>query len=162
LLRLHCDRNFCLWQIGSTPTYFQEDFRKFLHAMIGNLPFVIPFFTSNVYPVLVAAPFIVVTFFASPYTPLRSVGKMVKGGFQRFLKKGIPWDLSFTPHLTPSWPCSSPLNRMLLRRASCLWLMVTVARAISDGNRLSIVTVTQNWLPLLRLHHTHIGLHVLS
>jgi hypothetical protein len=62
--------------------------RKFLHAMIGNLPFVIPFFTSNVYPVLVAAPFIVVTFLASPYTPLRSVGKMGRD-FQRFLKRGI-------------------------------------------------------------------------
>jgi len=53
--------------------------RKFLHAMIGNLPFVIPFFTSNIYPVLVAAPFIVVTFLASPYTPFRSVSRMVKG-----------------------------------------------------------------------------------
>lgn len=53
--------------------------RKFLHVMIGNLPFVIPFFTSNIYPVLVAAPFIVVTFLASPYTPFRSVSKMAKG-----------------------------------------------------------------------------------
>jgi len=25
--------------------------RKFLHAMIGNLPFVVPFFTAAVYPV---------------------------------------------------------------------------------------------------------------
>lgn len=43
--------------------------RKFIHAMIGNLVFIIPFFSSNVYPVLVAAPFILVTLFASPYSP---------------------------------------------------------------------------------------------
>jgi dolichol kinase len=40
--------------------------------MIGNLPFVIPFFTSNIYPVLVAAPFILVTFLASPYSPIKN------------------------------------------------------------------------------------------
>ena len=57
---------------------------KFLHAMIGNLPFVIPVFTSNSYPVLVAVPFIVVTFLASPYTPLRSVSKMAKEAFRDF------------------------------------------------------------------------------
>jgi len=34
--------------------------RKFLHAMIGNLPFIIPFFTANIYPVLVAAPLILI------------------------------------------------------------------------------------------------------
>jgi hypothetical protein len=47
--------------------------RKFLHAMIGNLVFVIPFFTSSIYPALVAAPFILVTFLASPHR--RSVGR---------------------------------------------------------------------------------------
>jgi len=47
--------------------------------MIGNLPFIIPFFTSNVYPVLVAAPFILVTFFASPYSPVENVNKRLKG-----------------------------------------------------------------------------------
>jgi dolichol kinase len=40
--------------------------------MIGNLPFVIPFFTSNIYPALVAAPFILVTFLASPYSPFKN------------------------------------------------------------------------------------------
>jgi phytol kinase len=50
----------------------QKTSRKFLHAMIGNLPFVIPFFTSNIYPVLVAAPFILVTFLASPYSPFKN------------------------------------------------------------------------------------------
>jgi len=53
--------------------------RKFLHVMIGNLPFVIPFFTSNVYPVLVAAPFILVTFCVSPYSPFPNVGKRLMG-----------------------------------------------------------------------------------
>lgn len=57
----------------------QKASRKFLHAMIGNLPFIIPFFTSNIYPVLVAAPFILVTFFASPYSPVENVNKRLKG-----------------------------------------------------------------------------------
>jgi len=46
--------------------------------MIGNLPFIIPFFTSNMFPVLVAAPFILVTFFASPYFPFKGVNKRLK------------------------------------------------------------------------------------
>lgn len=53
--------------------------RKFLHVMIGNLPFVIPFFTSNVYPVLVAAPFVLVTFLVSPYSPFPNIGKRLTG-----------------------------------------------------------------------------------
>lgn len=53
--------------------------RKFLHAMIGNLPFVIPFFTSSVYPVLVAVPFVLVTFCVSPYSPFPSIGKRLTG-----------------------------------------------------------------------------------
>jgi dolichol kinase len=57
----------------------QKVSRKFLHAMIGNLPFIIPFFTSNIYPVLVATPFILVTFFASPYSPFKNVSKRLKG-----------------------------------------------------------------------------------
>lgn len=52
--------------------------RKFLHAMIGNLPFIIPFFTLSIFPVLVAAPFILVTFFASPYSPF-DISKRMKG-----------------------------------------------------------------------------------
>jgi len=53
--------------------------RKFLHMMIGNLPFIIPFFTMNIFPVLVAAPFILVTFLASPYSPLKNVSRKLKG-----------------------------------------------------------------------------------
>jgi dolichol kinase len=57
----------------------QKASRKFLHAMIGNLPFIIPFFTANIYPVLVAAPFILVTFFASPHSPVKNISKRLKG-----------------------------------------------------------------------------------
>jgi dolichol kinase len=53
--------------------------RKFLHMMIGNFPFIIPFFTSNIYPVLVAAPFIFLTFFTSPYSPFKNISKRLKG-----------------------------------------------------------------------------------
>jgi dolichol kinase len=50
--------------------------RKFLHVMIGNLPFIIPFFTLAFFPVLVAAPFIVVTLLASSYGPFKTFGRM--------------------------------------------------------------------------------------
>ena len=43
--------------------------RKFLHAMIGNLPFIMPYFTDNLFPFLVASPFIAVTYLVSPYSP---------------------------------------------------------------------------------------------
>lgn len=57
----------------------QKASRKFLHAMIGNLPFVIPFFTASIYPALVAAPFILVTFIASPLSPFRNLSRKMKG-----------------------------------------------------------------------------------
>jgi phytol kinase len=51
--------------------------RKFLHIMIGNLPFLIPFFSYNKFPLnfpfLVAAPFVFVTFLVSPYSPVKSL-----------------------------------------------------------------------------------------
>jgi dolichol kinase len=53
--------------------------RKFLHVMIGNFPFIIPFFTANIFPFLVAAPFIAVTFLASPYSPFKSLSKKMEG-----------------------------------------------------------------------------------
>ena len=56
--------------------------RKFLHMMIGNLVFIIPFFTFNSFPLnfpfFVAFPFILVTFLASPYSPL-GIGRKMKG-----------------------------------------------------------------------------------
>lgn len=53
--------------------------RKFLHAMIGNLPFVIPFFGWPLAPALVAAPFILVTFIASPYSPSPALRDKLRG-----------------------------------------------------------------------------------
>ncbi len=62
-----------LWHVSSKAS------RKFLHAMIGNLPFIIPFFTASIYPTLVAAPFILVTFMASPASPLKNISAKLKG-----------------------------------------------------------------------------------
>ncbi len=57
--------------------------RKFLHMMIGNLPFLIPFFTFNSFPMnfpfFVAAPFMLVTFLATPYSPLKGLGGKLRG-----------------------------------------------------------------------------------
>jgi len=72
----------------------QKASRKFLHAMIGNLPFIIPFFTANIYPTLVAAPFTVVTFLASPYSPLKNNNKRLKG-LADITEEGHPLGLVF-------------------------------------------------------------------
>lgn len=53
--------------------------RKFLHIMIGNLPFIVTFFTSNMFPALVAAPFVLVTYLASPYSPFKGLSVRMKG-----------------------------------------------------------------------------------
>ena len=53
--------------------------RKFLHVMIGNLPFIIPFFTWRLAPFLVASPFIFVTFLASPISPFIRIRDGMKG-----------------------------------------------------------------------------------
>jgi len=57
--------------------------RKFLHMMIGNLPFIIPFFSFNTFPLnfpfFIAAPFVLVTFLASPYSPSKSIHEKMKG-----------------------------------------------------------------------------------
>ena len=58
--------------------FSQKASRRFLHAMIGNLAFIIPFFTSSLYPVAVAAPFVLVTFLATPYSPSRILSQKVK------------------------------------------------------------------------------------
>ncbi len=49
--------------------------RKFVHIMIGNLPLLIPFFTSSLSPFLVAAPFVLVTLCVSPYSPVPYVAR---------------------------------------------------------------------------------------
>ena len=53
--------------------------RKFLHMMIGNLPLVIPFFTWRFAPVIVAAPFTVVTIIASPFSPVPGLRERLEG-----------------------------------------------------------------------------------
>lgn len=53
--------------------------RKFLHVMIGNLPFIIPFFTASIYPIMIAGPFVLITFFASPYSPFKRISKKLRG-----------------------------------------------------------------------------------
>ena len=57
--------------------------RKFLHIMIGNLPFIIPFFTLNSFPLnfpfFVAAPFILETFLATPRSPSHTLRERLKG-----------------------------------------------------------------------------------
>lgn len=65
--------------------------RKVLHAMIGNLPLVMPFFTSNIYPFLVASPFIVVTLLATPGGPLR-LGERMRG-LSSLTEEGHHWGL---------------------------------------------------------------------
>ncbi len=67
--------------------------RKFLHIMIGNFIFVIPFFTLTssplIFPFFVAAPFIIVTFLFSPLSPVDLSGKIsglseITGGGHRY------------------------------------------------------------------------------
>ena len=74
--------------------------RKFLHAMIGNLVLVIPFFQWQMAPVLIAAPFILVTLLASPYTPIPRIRTML-GSLADLTKEGhhtglILYSFSFT------------------------------------------------------------------
>ncbi|MGF3522601.1 MAG: diacylglycerol/polyprenol kinase family protein [Candidatus Bathyarchaeia archaeon] len=71
---------------GRVPKFFGfsgKYARKFLHVMIGNLPFIIPFFTLNSFPLnfpfFVAVPFILVTLLATPYSPSRALGERLKG-----------------------------------------------------------------------------------
>jgi len=77
--------------------------------MIGNLPFVIPFFTMRAAPFLVAAPFIIVTFVASPYSPFATLrGRL--SGLSDLTEEGhhlglILYAISYT-----SWRPSSPPN----------------------------------------------------
>ena len=53
--------------------------RKLLHAMIGNLPLIMPFFTHSLFPFLVASPFILVTFLVSPYSPFPGLAEKFSG-----------------------------------------------------------------------------------
>jgi len=61
--------------------------RKFLHAMIGNLPLMMPFFTDRVYPFLVASPFILVTLLVTPYSPFPGLTRRL-GGLAEITEEG--------------------------------------------------------------------------
>jgi len=54
--------------------------RKFLHIMIGNFVYIIPFFTFTTFPAnfpfFVASPFILLTFLASPSSPINLKNKI--------------------------------------------------------------------------------------
>ncbi len=56
--------------------------RKFLHIMTGNIAFILPLFeTREIMAFLAAGPFILFTFFMSPYTPIISIrGKTSEAG----------------------------------------------------------------------------------
>jgi phytol kinase len=55
--------------------------RKFLHIMVGNILFILPLFTSReVITFLAAAPFIVLTFLISPYSPLNIKNRVSSAG----------------------------------------------------------------------------------
>ncbi len=57
--------------------------RKFLHIMIGNLIFIIPFFSYKTFPMnfpfFVAAPFILLTFLVSSSSPIRNLRNRMSG-----------------------------------------------------------------------------------
>jgi dolichol kinase len=64
--------------------------RKFLHIMIGNFVYIIPFFTFTTFPVnfpfFVAFPFIPLTLFASPSSPIKF--KKQIGGLSEITSSG--------------------------------------------------------------------------
>ncbi|MBS7619516.1 phosphatidate cytidylyltransferase [Candidatus Bathyarchaeota archaeon] len=70
-------------KMSSIFQFSRKSSRKFLHIMIGNLPFIIPFFSYNSFPLnfpfFVAAPFILITFLTSPYSPSKRFSEIMKG-----------------------------------------------------------------------------------
>ncbi|MCW3989529.1 MAG: phosphatidate cytidylyltransferase [Candidatus Bathyarchaeota archaeon] len=74
--------------------------RKFLHVMIGNLVLVVPFFRWPPASVIIAAPFILVTVLASPYSPIPRLRALL-GGLVDLTEEGhhlglILYSFSFT------------------------------------------------------------------
>lgn len=49
--------------------------RKILHVMMGNIVFVLPFFTFYIVPILISGSITVLNFLGSPYSPLKNVNK---------------------------------------------------------------------------------------
>ena len=70
---------FVSGRMGDSGRVSKKTSRKFLHAMIGNLPLIMPFFTDSLFPFLVASPFILVTLLVSPYSPFPGLGKKFSG-----------------------------------------------------------------------------------
>jgi len=63
--------------LGKYPTFS----RKFLHIMVGNVLFILPLFTSQfVITFLAAAPFIILTFLMSPYSPIKLYDRISSSG----------------------------------------------------------------------------------
>jgi dolichol kinase len=55
--------------------------RKFLHILVGNVLFILPLFTSQfVIAFITAAPFIILTFLMSPYSPIKLHDKISSSG----------------------------------------------------------------------------------
>ena len=55
--------------------------RKFLHIMVGNIIFILPLFQSRwVMALLAGAPFILLTFLMSPYSPLKIKDRISSSG----------------------------------------------------------------------------------
>ena len=72
----------------------QKTSRKVLHILIGNFPFILPFFSESIFPVMVAAPFVLLTFLVSPYSPIKSL-KGILFGLQDTTERGHPLGLVF-------------------------------------------------------------------
>ncbi|MCX8172337.1 MAG: SEC59/DGK1/VTE5 family protein [Archaeoglobaceae archaeon] len=55
--------------------------RKFLHIMVGNIAFILPFFESRyVMTFLAAFPFVILTFLMTPYSPIKIRSKTTLSG----------------------------------------------------------------------------------
>lgn len=81
-------------KLDDRPDVSKKVSRKFLHSMIGNLPFILPFFTDSIYPFLVASPFILVTYLASPLSPFKGVTARL-GELMDIAEEGHPTGLIF-------------------------------------------------------------------
>lgn len=79
---------------GKIFMWSQKTSRKVLHILIGNFPFILPFFTESIFPVMVAAPFVLLTFLVSPYSPIKS-SKGILSGLQDTTEKGHSLGLVF-------------------------------------------------------------------
>ncbi|MDK2875847.1 MAG: phytol kinase [Archaeoglobaceae archaeon] len=55
--------------------------RKFLHIMVGNIAFLLPFFESRIVMTFLAAfPFVILTFLMTPYSPVKIMSRTTRSG----------------------------------------------------------------------------------